>query len=200
MLGRKHEEFGKKNDQTQNLCTPLQRLGTISLPALMSQHINNDKQYDRTISLSMHELRRSVSGQMSKNIYQPREISSDISANMMTPEGLPTKTGSSSGFVYKEPFKRRTFCCIIELAGVSFVILLLTLLTVLLLVPPPQHLRYPNTGQTRNLSAQVRQSSSSFSKVSTKFKAPATDLQMKKQYALEQSREEITRHNNHSGD
>ena len=86
----------------------------------------------------MNKLRRSVSGLMSRNIEQLRakssETNGEIPTQMVTPEDFTKKTENNYGLGYKQPLKRRTFCCIIELAGVSFVILLLTPLMVLLLV------------------------------------------------------------------
>ena len=80
---------------------------------------------------------------------------------------------------YNKPVDSGVFRCLVSIAGVCFFVLLIAFLTVVALVPPHNQ-RYHRGKVVDNVSRHFlldRQ----FSNVSTKFKAPATDLQIIRQ-------------------
>ena len=85
---------------------------------------------------------------------------------------------------YSKPVDSGVFRCLVSIAGVCFIVLLVVFLTVVALVPPHSQ-RYQRSEEGDNVS-QHYMLDRQFSNVSTKFKAPATDLQILRQKQISQ--------------
>ena len=132
-------------------------------------------------------MRASSSCLIPNRLWQPSDKdvtrNGDITAHVVTTPLMLGNTAqsparSSSSIIFTAPAKSRTFRRIVQSAGVTFLILSIIMGVVLLAIPPPQHHRYRTANKSTNISHNLNLSPR-FSGVSTKFKAPATDLQMK---------------------
>ena len=164
----------------------------LSLPEPILPKTVGDEQFKISNSTSMQVVRASISCLITERLWllcQPSEKdvtrNGDITAHVVTSPLMLVNTAqspahSSSSMVFTAPAKSRTFRRIVQSAGVTFLILSIIMGVVLLAIPPPQHHRYRTANKSTNISYNLNLSPG-FSGVSTKFTAPATYLQIKKQ-------------------
>ena len=173
----------------------------LSLPEPILPKTVDEEQFKISKSTSMQAVRASVSCLIPERLWQPsdKDVTSngDITAHVATSPLILGSTEqshfhSSPSLVFTVPAKSRTFRRIVQLAGVTFLILSIVLAAVLLAIPP-QHHRFRTKSKSMNIS-QISKLSPGFSGVSTKFKAPATELQIKKQYSAKNNKDNVLKY------
>jgi hypothetical protein len=149
----------------------------------------------------MHVVLKSASCLIPDRLWQPSDKdvtrNGDITTHVATTPLIPGSTEqfpvhSSNSLVFTAPAKSRAFRRIVQLAGVTFLILSFILVAVLLAIPPQDN-RYRTKSKSTKIS-QIVNFSPRFSGVSTKFKAPATDLQMKKQHSVKNNKDNVLKY------
>ena len=172
-----------------------------SLPDPNLPKLLDKEQFKNAHTTSLPVLKKYFSCSISDQSFPSKNDESEENADNITAQSpsiaLEPKWNmhrSSSSLNLNTRSKSGTFQCIVRLAGITFLTLTILLVAVLFSIPS-QHQRYHKTSESENPS-KFYEPFNPLSDISTKFRAPATDLQLNKEQSENSNTKNVFKYSN----